>query len=299
MSCCETGRRPPGKVTRMTAREPVPRLGRGLAFLLGETRPDHHAVQADLHLIEVAALEPNPFQPRGPIDTASLAELTDSIRSQGVLQPLLVRPHGDQPGQFQIVAGERRWRAATLAGLTEIPCLVRKLTNAQTSAAALVENLQRDDLNAMEEAEGFRRLQSEFGMTQDNLATAIGKSRSHVANTVRLLNLPDKVQHEVRSGALSAGHARALLGHPDPARAALSVIARGLNVRQTEAMAAAVQQRPSRPVHDDPDSKALERRLTERLGLVVTLSTRGAGGRLSIQYTDLDQLDGLLTLLGG
>lgn len=153
----------------MTVRDPAPRLGRGLAFLLGETRTAHHAVDADLQLIDVGALEPNPFQPRGPIDVASLAELTDSIRSQGVLQPLLVRPRLDQSGQFQIVAGERRWRAARLAGLGEVPCLVRKLTDAQTSAAALVENLQRDDLNAIEEAEGFRRLQSEFGMTQDGL----------------------------------------------------------------------------------------------------------------------------------
>ncbi len=282
----------------MTVRDPAPRLGRGLAFLLGETRTAHHAVDADLQLIDVGALEPNPFQPRGPIDVASLAELTDSIRSQGVLQPLLVRPRLDQSGQFQIVAGERRWRAARLAGLGEVPCLVRKLTDAQTSAAALVENLQRDDLNAIEEAEGFRRLQSEFGMTQDGLAVAIGKSRSHVANTVRLLNLPDGVQHEVRRGVLSAGHARALLGHPDPARAALSVIARSLNVRQTEAMAAAVQRTTAGTITQvDPDRQALERQLTERLGLVVTLSTHGVGGRLSIRYADLDQLDGLVRLL--
>lgn len=288
---------------RMTGRDTAPRLGRGLAFLLGETRGEHHAIGTDLQLVDTGALEPNPFQPRGPIDVASLAELTDSIRSQGVLQPLLVRPRGDQPGQFQIVAGERRWRAACLAGLGEVPCLVRKLTDAQTSAAALVENLQRDDLNAIEEAQGFRRLQSEFGMTQDVLATAIGKSRSHVANTVRLLNLPVEVQHEVRRGTLSAGHARALLGHPDPVRAALSVIARGLNVRQTEAMAPVIQQAASNSimanekVKDDSDSRALEHRLTERLGLVVTLNMHGTRGRITIRYTDLDQLDGIIRLL--
>jgi len=283
----------------MTVRDPAPRLGRGLAFLLGDTRATHHVADTDLQLVDVGALEPNPFQPRAPIDVASLAELTNSIRSQGVLQPLLVRPRPDQSGQFQIVAGERRWRAARLAGLGEVPCLVRKLTDAQTSAAALVENLQRDDLNAIEEAEGFRRLQSEFGMTQDNLAAAIGKSRSHVANTVRLLNLPDQVQHEVRRGVLSAGHARALLGHPDPARAALSVIARSLNVRQTEAMAAAVQHAPAgRVTPADADTRAVERQLTERLGLLVTVSTSGAGGRLSIRFTDFDQLDGLVRLLG-
>ena len=287
----------------MTGRDTAPRLGRGLAFLLGETRGEHHAIGTDLQIVDIGALEPNPFQPRGPIDAASLAELTESIRSQGVLQPLLVRPHGNQPGQFQIVAGERRWRAARLAGLGEVPCLVRKLTDAQTSAAALVENLQRDDLNAIEEAEGFRRLQSEFGMTQDLLATAIGKSRSHVANTIRLLNLPDEVQHEVRRGALSAGHARALLGHPDPVRAALSVVARGLNVRQTEAMTTVFQQAASgssmtgERTRGDPDSRALERRLTERLGLVVTLNMHGTGGRVTIRYTDLDQLDGIVRLL--
>ena len=282
----------------MASRDPAPRLGRGLAFLLGDARSTQGGADTELQLIDVAALEPNPFQPRGPIDPASLAELTDSIRSQGVLQPLLVRPRAEAFGQFQIVAGERRWRAARLAGLGEVPCLVRTLSDAQTSAAALVENLQRDDLNAIEEAEGFRRLQSEFGMTQDSLAVAIGKSRSHVANTVRLLNLPDTVQHEVRRGVLSAGHARALLGHPDPGRAALSVIARALNVRQTEAMAAAGQQAPfGRVVPSDPDRQAVERQLTERLGLVVTLSTSGTGGRLSIRYHDLDQLDGLIRLL--
>lgn len=292
----------------MTGRDPPPRLGRGLAFLLGDTREAQYAAGTDLQFINVNALEPNPFQPRGPINDSSLAELTASIQSQGILQPLLVRLKTEpsvqaqmgqaQLGQFQIVAGERRWRAARLAGLSEVPCLVRALTDAQISAAALVENLQRDDLNAIEEAEGFRRLQFEFGMTQDSLAAAIGKSRSHVANTVRLLNLPDAVQHEVRRGALSAGHARALLSHPDPARAALLVIARSLNVRQTEAMAAAVQQsRLGEAVHVDLNRQALERQLTERLGLVVTLSPHGTGGRLSIRYTDLDQLDGLLRLL--
>ena len=283
----------------MTGRDNVPRLGRGLAILLGETRTDHPSSGGGLRLIETTALDPNPFQPRGPIEPASLAELADSIRSQGILQPLLVRPHASQHGRFQIVAGERRWRAAQLIELPEVPCFVRQMTDGQASAAALVENLQRNDLNAIEEAEGFRRLQTDFGMTQDALAGAVGKSRSHVANTVRLLNLPNSVQHEVRRGALSAGHARALLAHPNPAQAALSVIARGLNVRQTEALAGAGEgvSRPSAVPHRDPDIRALERDLTEKLGLQVTLTTRGTGGRLSIQYTGLDQLDGLIQLL--
>lgn len=282
----------------MAARDPVPRLGRGLAFLLGDARPPHETLGMPQQLIDVDALQPNPFQPRGPIEASSLTDLTASIRAQGVLQPLLVRPCGDGPNQFQIVCGERRWRAARLAGMAAIPCMVRSLSDAQASAAALVENLQRDDLNTIEEAEGYRRLQTEFGMTQDSLATAIGKSRSHVANTVRLLNLPHAVQNEVRSGALSAGHARALLGHPEPARAALSVIARGLNVRQTEALTSAVgQSAAARSKEENSDIQALERQLTERLGLAVTLTTRGNGGRLCIQYGDLDQLDGLIRLL--
>ena len=282
----------------MAPRDPVPRLGRGLTFLLGDTRPPDQGTDIVQRHIDVASLEPNPYQPRGPIDVDSLAELTASIRAQGVLQPLLVRPTTDQPARFQIVAGERRWRAARLAGVSEVPCLVRPLSDAQTSAAALVENLQRDDLNAIEEAEGFRRLQAEFGMTQDGLAAAIGKSRSHIANTVRLLKLPTAVQHEVRCGTLSAGHARALLGHPEPARAALSVIARGLNVRQTEAMMTAAQQpSESSSRQHDADTRAVARQLSERLGLVVTLSPRGKGGRLSIQYSDLDQLEGVIRLL--
>ena len=282
----------------MAAREPVPRLGRGLAFLLGEAPPAETTTSSAQQLVPLAALEPNPFQPRDPIDVASLEELAASIRAQGVLQPLLVRPSGGEPSRYQIVAGERRWRAAGLAGLAAVPCLVRHLSDAQTSAAALVENLQRADLNAIEEAEGFRRLQTEFGMTPETLAAAIGKSRSHVANTIRLLNLPDTVRHDVRSGSLSAGHARALRGHPEPARAALSVIARGLNVRQTEAMITAAQGPNTQGGNaGNADTCALERRLTERLGLVVTLRTRGTGGRLSINFSNVEQLDGLIRLL--
>jgi len=283
----------------MTSRDNAPRLGRGLAILLGETRSEHPFDEAGLRLLATTALDPNPFQPRGPIEPASLAELAASIRSQGMLQPLLVRPHASQHGRFEIVAGERRWRAARLIEMVEVPCFVREMSDAQASAAALVENLQRSDLNAIEEAEGFRRLQTDFGMTQDALAGAVGKSRSHVANTVRLLNLPNSVQHEVRRGALSAGHARALLAHSNPEQAALSVIARGLNVRQTEALVGASDRVPqsSEVQHRDPDIRALERQLTEKLGLQVTLTTRGTGGRLSIQYAGLDQLDGLIQLL--
>jgi ParB family chromosome partitioning protein len=251
--------------------------------------------------VPVELLEPGPFQPRARMDATSLDELAGSIRVRGILQPLLARPHPDGLGRYQIIAGERRWRAAQAAGLHEVPVLIRSLADAEAMAASLVENLQRQDLNPIEEAEGFSRLMREFGMTQDSLAQTVGKSRSHIANTLRLLNLPDMVKAEVRNGALSAGHARALLSHPEPEKAALAVIARGLNVRQTEALAARPESAAATPpaVHDPADgvTRAVERDLAERLGLRVQISFDGKGGTLRIHYRSLDQLDGLIELL--
>ncbi len=271
----------------MTTRESAPRLGRGLAALLGDaatSRPASEGVRS----LPIDALEPGPFQPRQPLDPATLKELA--------------RPDPGRPDRFQIIAGERRWRAAQAAGLHEIPALVRPLADAEAMVAALVENLQRQDLNPMEEAEGYRRLLQEFSMTQDSLGESVGKSRSHVANTLRLLNLPPRVQAEVRGGGLSAGHARALLAHPEPEKAALIVIARGLNVRQTEALSAQHQQRPepgdrAAGASKDPDTTALEHMLGARLGLRVEISARGTGGTLRIHYRSADQLEGVLTLL--
>ncbi len=285
----------------MSGREAGSRLGRGLASLMGDASlggdSDRHS-----RAIPVESLSPNPFQPRGPIDPASLDELVRSVREQGILQPLLVRPDPQAHGRFQIIAGERRWRAAQRAELAEVPCLIRMMTDAQASAAALVENLQRHDLNAIEEAEGFRRLSTDFGFTQDALANVVGKSRSHVANTVRLLNLPEQVQAAVRNGQLSAGHARALLTHPDPTAAAQAVIDRGLNVRQTETLAGSAQRGESRPPATprpvDPDIQALEHDLSERLGLRVSIRSTGPGGRIILSYQTLDQLDGIIQLLG-
>lgn len=285
----------------MTGKDPRPRLGRGLAALLGES-PDE-ATAGDVTNIAIGQLEPGPFQPRSTIDPASLADLVASIRARGILQPLLARPTPGKPGRYQIIAGERRWHAAQSAGLHDVPVLVRPLSDAEAMSAALVENLQRQDLDAVEEAEGYRRLLDEFAMTQEHLAEAVGKSRSHVANTLRLLNLPRTVQTEIKKGALTAGHARALLGHPDPAKAALQVIARGLNVRQTEALAAqreaaqgASAQRA--PAHDkDPETAALERDLSERLGLRVEIAFDGKGGTVRIHYRNLEQLDGVVALL--
>ncbi len=253
-----------------------------------------------MRAIPIDLLSPGPFQPRGPVDAASLAELTVSIRSRGVLQPLLARPDPAAPERYQIIAGERRWRAAQAAGLHDVPALVRDFGDSDAMAAALVENLQRQDLNAIEEAEGYRRLLDEFGMTQEALGEAVGKSRSHVANTLRLLNLPANVQAELRRGALSAGHARALLADPDPERAARVVIARGLNVRQTEALVrrdSATEKPRGRERSRDPDTEAVARSLTERLGLRAEIVFDGRRGSLRLHYDTLDQLDALVALL--
>ena len=274
----------------MSSRDTGPRLGRGLAALLGEAA----APAAAIRPIPIAFLEPGPFQPRNAIAPEALAELADSIRRQGVLQPVLARPTPGQANRYQIIAGERRWRAAQVVGLREIPVLVRDLADSDAMAASLVENLQRQDLNAIEEAEGYRRLVSEFGLTQEELGTAVGKSRSHVANLIRLLQLPPTVHAEVQSGALSAGHARALLGHPDPAKGALQVIARGLNVRQTEAMLH--PKRRPKPVRHD-ETVALEQELSRLLGLKVSVAFDGKAGHVQLHYRTLEQLDALVALL--
>jgi ParB family chromosome partitioning protein len=267
---------------------------------MGETAEPPATRAAGIRAIPIDLLSPGPFQPRAPIDAASLAELTKSIRARGVLQPLLARPHPLAPERYEIIAGERRWRAAQAAGLHEVPALVRDFADAEAMAAALVENLQRQDLNAIEEAQGYRRLLDEFGMSQEALGEAVGKSRSHVANTLRLLNLPPDLQAEVRNGALSPGHARALLGHPDPERAARAVIARGLNVRQTEALARRAAEEMTQPGRErgrDPDTEAIERRLTERLGLRVEIAFDGRRGSLRLHYDTLEQFDGVVALL--
>jgi ParB family chromosome partitioning protein len=278
-----------------------PRLGRGLAALMGDA-PAAAGLGGAGGLIQAMAvekLEPGPFQPRTSFHVDTLAELVDSIRVRGILQPLLARSHPTKPGQFQIIAGERRWRAAQQAGLHEVPVLLRELADADAMAASLVENLQRQDLNPIEEAEGFRRLMDEFDLSQEQLGAAVGKSRSHVANIIRLLQLPPSVRLDVQNGKLSAGHARALLTHPDPEAGAREVIARGLNVRQTEALASAkpAAASPVRVQVKDPETDALQRDLSERLGLAVQIAFDGRGGAVTIKYRSLDQLDSLIALL--
>ena len=285
----------------MSAKEVNPRLGRGLAALLGDAAGKGPSTATGIKTIPVENLEPSPYQPRGYMDPAALADLVDSIKARGILQPLLARPHPTESGRFQIIAGERRWRASQQAGLHEVPVLVRDLSDIEAMAASLVENLQRQDLNAIEEAEGYKRLFDEFGMTQEALAESVGKSRSHIANTVRLLNLPASVRNEVKKGALSPGHARALLAHPEPEKAALAVIARGLNVRQTEALASRkvdAANGTGQPAKvKDPETAALERDLAERLGLKVDISFDGRGGIVKLTYRTLDQLDSIVSLL--
>jgi ParB family transcriptional regulator, chromosome partitioning protein len=279
----------------MSAKEIGPRLGRGLAALLGDVAVQPTLSAGSVRQLALDQLEPNPFQPRSTMDQGALDELAQSIRSRGILQPLLVRPHPTEPGRFQIIAGERRWRAAGAAGLHEVPTLVRELADTDAAAVALVENLQRQDLNAIDEAEGYERLINQFGLTQDAVGQAIGKSRSHVSNTLRLLNLPPTVKEALRSGVISAGHARALLVHEQPEIAMRDVVSRHLSVRQTEALAARKPTPPATSPERNPDIAALERRLTERLGLRVRITFDGSGGTVRIHYTNLDQLDNLLS----
>ncbi len=243
------------------------------------------------------------MQPRRRFAEAELDALAQSIREKGVLQPLLVRPvdtaAAEDGATFELVAGERRWRAAQRVGLHEVPVVVRALGDAEALEIALVENLQREDLSPLEEAEAYRRLLAEFGRSQASLAEAVGKSRSHVANAVRLLSLPAPVRQLLDDGELSAGHARALLAAPDPAALADEVMRRGLNVRATERL---VQRRAQIPQgrhrrSPDADTLALERDLGGRLGLRVTLAPKTRGGALTLHYASLDQLDRILRLL--
>jgi ParB family chromosome partitioning protein len=285
----------------VSAAPPRARLGRGLAGLFGEGEAVPWSDPAPRRRVPIASIRPGAFQPRRDFDEEALDALAQSIREKGLLQPLLVRPLAEDAAAFELVAGERRWRAAQRVGLHEVPVIVRPLADAEALEIALVENLQREDLSPLEEAEAYRRLIAEFGRTQKTLAAAVGKSRSHVANTLRLLSLPEPVRHRLDQGELSAGHARALLVAADPAALADEVVRRGLNVRATERL---VQRRaePARfrpEPRRDADTAALERDLAARLGLRVTVQPKARGGVLTLHYASLDQLDRVLQLLRG
>jgi ParB family transcriptional regulator, chromosome partitioning protein len=248
--------------------------------------------------VPIEVIRPGAFQPRRRFAEAELDALAQSIREKGIIQPLLVRPLAGEDGAFELIAGERRWRAAQRVGMHEVPVTIRPLADSEALEIALVENLQREDLLPLEEAEAYRRLMDEFGRTQAGLAEAVGKSRSHVANTLRLLSLPAAVRRRLDEGELSAGHARALLAAPDPVALAVEVVRRGLNVRATERL---VQRRSEtslpKPRQRDADTIAIERELGATLGLRVTLEPKKRGGTLTLHYASLDQLDRLLSLL--
>lgn len=274
-------------------------LGRGLSALLGEAEEISHAVDPaeGVRDIPIELIHRNPDQPRRHFDPEEIADLERSIRDKGILQPILVRPSPTTPGEFEIVAGERRWRAAQQAGMTAIPALVRALNDDRAYEIAIVENVQRTDLNPLEEAQAYAVLVNRFGHTQDQIAQAIGKSRSHVANTLRLAQLPEGVQAHVLAGRLTAGHARALLTAENAEAMADQVAREGLSVRETEALArgerAPAPKKTSGPraKAKDADTEALEADLEDALGLSVDIADRGGAGEVRIKYATLEQLD--------
>jgi ParB family transcriptional regulator, chromosome partitioning protein len=278
-------------------------LGRGLSSLLGEVAQEAPVAgggRSGLQSLPVASIEPNPGQPRRQFDEESLAELARSIGSRGLIQPIVVRPNGHR---YQIVAGERRWRAAQKAQLHEIPVIIREFDDAETLEVALVENVQRQDLNAIEEAEAYKKLVADYGHTQEELGRLVHKSRSHIANLLRLLELPGSVQAMVASGELSMGHARALIGAEDAEALANQVVAQGLSVRDVEKLAGAAKPkaRRGRVEHKggSADIEALERQLGDILGLRVRISHRPSGGVVALNYSTLDQLDMICQRLSG
>jgi ParB family chromosome partitioning protein len=288
-------------------------LGRGLTALMADIEPAPQAEasvetqtrRADM-MVPIERVQPNPNQPRRTFAQEALDELATSIRSRGIIQPLIVRPDPEDPTHFQIVAGERRWRAAQIAQLHEVPVIVRNFDDTEVLEVAIIENIQRSDLNPIEEAAGYRQLMDTFGHTQGRLAEAMGKSRSHIANLMRLLHLPDDVQQFLRDGVLSAGHARALITTADPSGLAKEAIRRGLSVREVERLAKApvgvVSSRSASLKREkDADTKALEADLSAATGTKVFIDhdvDKGAG-RVSLAYGDLGQLDDIIRILSG
>lgn len=297
----------------MSASKPASGLGRGLQALLGEQSAPASRMEeapstraAGVREIEIGRIHPNPNQPRVQFREEAIEELADSIAERGVLQPILLRPQGEG---FEIVAGERRWRAAQRARLHTIPALVREIDDSTAAEIALIENIQREDLNAIEEAEGFRQLIERHGHTQDGVAKLVHKSRSHVANLLRLLDLPEFVKQSLVQGNISMGHARAVAAAPDPEELTREVIAKGLSVRQTEERARFVKpgagydiarasaRNAAKPI--DSDLLALERQLGDMLGLKVQVAHNGQRGTVILHYSSLDQLDMVCQRLSG
>ena len=287
-------------------------LGRGLSALMADVAEDSaqsgEAPKAPERDIPIEKISPNPDQPRRSFDPEKLDDLAASIKEKGIIQPLIVRPKPGADGAFEIVAGERRWRAAQMAKLHEVPVLIREFDDTEVLEVAIIENIQRADLNPVEEATGFQQLMDRFGHTQERLAEALGKSRSHIANSMRLLGLPSEVQTYLSEGKLSAGHARALITSDDPAKLAREVIKKGLSVRDTEKLSKKAtgnifseddRSKTSAPPAKDADTKALEGDLSANLGMKVSLNHKPGkeNGQITISYDTLDQLDELCRLL--
>jgi ParB family chromosome partitioning protein len=282
------------------------RLGRGLAALIGEVSAEASTERPrGQRRVPTGALRPNARNPRRMFSNAELDELVASLKERGIIQPIVARPVRGAGDSYEIIAGERRWRAAQRAGLHEVPVVIIEATDAEALQIAIIENVQRADLNALEEADGYRALMEEFHHSQDEVAKTVGKSRSHVANTVRLLKLPETVKAHIHSGKLSAGHARMLVGQPNAEQLAEEIVARGLNVRQVEALAREAGEKPSkgngRKAHahaeKSADLVALEKRISDSLGLIVEINDGARGGTLSVRYRNHDQLDEVLRRL--
>jgi ParB family chromosome partitioning protein len=285
------------------------RLGRGLAALIGDVGEESSVERPRAQRrLPISALRPNARNPRRSFAAAELEELAASLRERGIIQPIVVRSLRGVPDGYEIIAGERRWRAAQRAGLHEVPVVVIEATDAEALQLAIIENVQRADLNPLEEAEGYRALMEEFHNSQEEIAKIVGKSRSYLANTLRLLKLPDAVKAYIQDGKLTAGHARMLIGEANAEQLAQDIVARDLNVREVEAMAreraqkSGKKQTSGRRVHGaaakDADTLAAEKRLTDALGLTVSIDQRrGGGGTLSIRYRDFDQLDDVIQRL--
>lgn len=282
-------------------------LGRGLSALFGDADDDYTPAEKGgrpANKVPIEFLKPGPFQPRRRFDEHAIQGLADSIRERGIVQPLVVRPDPKAANAYQIICGERRWRAAQMVGLHELPVQIEEMDDRKALETSLVENIQREDLTPLEEAEGYRRLMDEFRYTQETLGDKLGKSRSHIANMLRLLSLPEAIKLLVQDGSLSAGHARALLTAKDPGGLAEQVVKKGLNVRQTEQLVkeeATPREAPVRSLGDrvsaavkDADIVDLEKELTAHLGLKVTVTPKGKGGTVAIEYKSLDQLDSVL-----
>jgi ParB family transcriptional regulator, chromosome partitioning protein len=280
------------------------RLGRGLAALIGEVSAEASSERPrGQRRLPTGALRPNARNPRRTFSSAELDELAASLRERGIIQPIVARPMRGAADSYEIIAGERRWRAAQRAGLHEVPVVIIEATDAEALQIAIIENVQRADLNPLEEADGYRALMDEFHNSQEDVAKIIGKSRSHVANTLRLLKLPETVKAHIHSGKLSAGHARMLIGQPNAEELAEEIVARGLNVRQVEAMARDADHKRGKSngsqarAEKGADVIALERRISDSLGLVVNIQDGARGGTLTVRYRNHEQLDEVLRRL--